>query len=155
MPSLWVLTQNVDGLHGLAGSRQVIEIHGNIHRLDCTDTDCPWTALVADYAELEPLPRCPRCSSVVRPRVVLFNEMLPAAQSQELRRQTSRGFDLVVSVGTTSAFPYIAAPVREARAAGAATVEINPGLSEVSSVVELRLTARAKPTLEAMWDALG
>ena len=157
----WVLTQNVDGFHGAAGAEDVIEIHGNVHELHCTA--CAWETRVDDYAELQPqlgtpdeprAPSCPECGALVRPRVVLFGEMLPAPAVAQLSAQVQQGFDLVVSVGTTSAFAYIAEPVVIARRRGAATVEINPGESEVSQLVDLRIRERARPTFEALWAAL-
>ena len=57
LPRVVTLTQNVDGLHARAGSRDLIEIHGNLRELRCTA--CPWTDRVEDYADLPPLPRCP------------------------------------------------------------------------------------------------
>jgi len=152
MPGLWVLTQNVDGFHHRAGSPRVIPIHGDVHALSCTA--CGWQQRVPDYATLGPLPRCPQCEAVVRPDVVLFGEMLPSAHVDALHQQSSLGFDLVVSIGTTSAFPYIAAPVLNAAAQGADTVEINPGRTEVSDFVRLKIAARARPTFEALADVL-
>lgn len=157
-----VLTQNVDGFHRAAGSADVIEIHGNIRELHCTA--CAWEREVDDYTGIEPelgtpdaprAPTCPDCGSIVRPRVVLFGEMLPDPAIARLRAELQLGFDLVVSVGTTSAFPYIAEPVVRARRRGAATVEINPGVSEVTGLVDLRIRARARPTFEALWSRLG
>lgn len=132
-----VLTQNVDGLHRAAGSRDVIEIHGTIHRLLCLA--CGWRADVPDYAGLTLPPACPACAAVVRPDVVLFGEMLPSAAVDRLVATLDEGVDLVYSVGTTSVFPYIAEPVLAARRAGVPTVEINPGDSEVSAFVDVRL----------------
>lgn len=148
-----VLTQNVDGLHGAAGSRELIEMHGNVHELCCTA--CAWEQVVPDYSALSLPPRCPECGSLVRPRVVLFDEMLPPSAMGRLRRELERGFDLVVTVGTTAVFPYIAAPVHLAPRWGASTVEINPGSSAVSELVDLRLAARAAPTFDALAAALG
>lgn len=155
-----VLTQNVDGLHRAAGSDDVIEIHGNVHEIHCTR--CAWERTVADYEALLPAteggvaaPRCPACGAVVRPRVVLFQEMLPTGPIDRLRAEALRGFSLVVVVGTTAVFPYIAAPVRMAAKQGAHTVEVNPGRSMVSDLVELRLPARAAPTFDALAAALG
>lgn len=149
-----VLTQNVDGLHRVAGSENVIEIHGNVHELHCTR--CAWEREVPDYEGLVTLPpRCPDCGAVVRPRVVLFQEMLPAGAIDRLRAEVARGFSLVVTVGTTAVFPYIAAPVRMAAGWGAHTVEINPGKSQVSHLVDLHLPARAAPTFDALALALG
>ncbi len=99
----WVLTQNVDGFHRRAGSKQVIEIHGDVHKLACTR--CMYRDQVEDYARLAIPPRCPACGEIVRPEVVLFGEMLPADAIAALGRELDRGFDLVVSIGTTSVFP--------------------------------------------------
>jgi NAD-dependent deacetylase len=147
--AVWTLTQNVDGLHRRAGSRRVIDIHGDLHVLVCTR--CEHSLEVADYAGLAVPPGCPRCRAPLRPDVVLFGEELPLVKLATLRREQDRGFDLVFSVGTSSVFPYIAAPVLEARAAGIPTVEINPGRSEVSDVVDVRVAAGAAAVLDALW----
>ena len=154
VPGTWVLTQNVDGFHRAAGSRQVIEIHGDVHRLACGV--CAWRDVVGDYSALEIPPRCPGCGSVVRPEVVLFGELLPDDAVRTMNTQLSRGFDAVVSIGTTSAFPYIAGPVIEAARSGVPTIEINPDRTEVSELVTLRLEARAAAALIAIrerWHA--
>lgn len=157
----WVLTQNVDGLHRKAGSQRVIEIHGSLSALRCTA--CAWKKDVDDLAHVqaelgspeEPLaPTCPECGMVVRPDVVLFEEMLPAQAVATVARELRTGFDLVVSVGTSSAFPYIAEPVVSARRAGAVTVEVNPGSTDISSLVDLKIPAGAAVTFEGLWDRL-
>jgi NAD-dependent deacetylase len=148
----WVLTQNVDAFHRRAGSKNVIEIHGDIHRLRCSG--CEFRDCVEDYGELSIPPRCPRCEAIVRPEVVLFGEVLPRDAIAALTRELERGFDLVVSIGTTSVFPYIAAPVVLACRAGRDTLEINPGTTSVSHVVAHRLQNRAAVALDAIWRCL-
>ena len=148
----WVLTQNVDAFHRRAGSKNVIEIHGDVHRLICTR--CSYRDHVEDYAALSIPPRCPDCGAIVRPEVVLFGEMLPETAIAALERELDRGFDLVVSIGTTSVFPYIAAPVMLARRAGRDTVEINPGMTSISHVVAHRMQSRAAVALDAIWQRL-
>ncbi len=148
----WVLTQNVDGFHRRAGSNNVIEIHGDVHQLACTR--CAYRERVEDYAGLSIPPRCPDCGAIVRPEVVLFGEMLPGAAVAVLERELGRGFDLVVSIGTASAFHYIAGPVVLARRAGRDTVEINPGTTSVSHVVAHRIQNRAAVALDAIWRRL-
>lgn len=143
-----VLTQNVDGFHRAAGSTRVIEIHGAIHRLICPA--CEWRSQVDDFAALEPVPRCPSCSTVIRPDVVLFEEMLPGAQIEAWKREASRGFDLVFSVGTSSLFPYIVEPVITAARHGVPTVEVNPGETDVSRLVDVHLQERAAVALDAV-----
>jgi NAD-dependent deacetylase len=150
LPRVWVLTQNVDGFHREAGSEHVIDIHGDIHDLQCTQ--CRWKTRVADYSALDPLPRCPECGAVVRPRIVLFGEMLPGAAVDELEHQLMCGFDLVVSCGTSSLFPYIAQPVVHSRALGRPTIEINPGDTIVSDIVDVRLKMQASEAMQALWE---
>lgn len=148
-----VLTQNVDGLHRVAGCHDVIEMHGNVHELHCTR--CAWERVVPDYEGLRLPPACPECGALVRPRVVLFEEALPGRAIDRLRAEVACGFSLVVTVGTTAGFPYIAAPVHMAARSGAHTVEVNPGTSLVSHLVDLKLAARAAPTFDALAAALG
>lgn len=150
---VWVLTQNVDGFHRDAGSKNVIEIHGNLRHLECTR--CGSTEEVQDYSGLEIPPRCPSCSGLVRPKVVLFGEMLPGDQIATLERELTRGFDIVFSIGTSSLFPYIAEPVVLARRMGRLAVEINPGRTPVSSVVTHRLGCGAVAGLEAIFAAFA
>ena len=143
-----VLTQNIDGFHVDAGSADVIEIHGNLRELYCV-----WCGTAREVADLSGIgalpPRC-ACGGVERPRVVLFGEMLPEPALERLQAVLEQGVDAVLSIGTTSVFPYIAAPVLMARRLGAPSIEINPGDSEVSGVVDLRLRARAIDVLPAL-----
>lgn len=143
-----VFTQNVDGLHRAAGSTRVVEVHGAIHRLRCTR--CDWRDEVEDYADLAPLPTCPRCSAVIRPDVVLFQEMLPEPVLEAWDAESAAGFDVVFSVGTSSLFPYILMPVVTAARRGVPTVEINPGTTTLSTVVDIHLQERAANALDAV-----
>jgi NAD-dependent deacetylase len=145
-----VLTQNIDGFHTDAGSRDVIEIHGNLHQLYCTV--CGAGRHVSSYAGLEIPPACADCGGLLRPQVVLFGEMLPEPAMDRLHRLLEDGVDLVMTVGTTSVFPYIAAPVLRAMHSGVPTVEINPGMTEVSDQVRHRLVARAADALPALME---
>ncbi len=148
-PLVCVLTQNVDGLHRAAGSRNLIEIHGTVHRLRCME--CPHSRPVPDYAGLQIPPACPVCGGVMRPDVVLFGEDLPCGAIDRLEDVLAAGVDAVVSIGTTSVFPYIAGPVVWAWRAGVPTVEINPGDTEVSHIVDRRLQMGAAEAMSELW----
>jgi len=153
IPRTWVLTQNVDGLHYAAGSRNVIEIHGNIHRARCET--CGHREVVA----ATPGPRhwnapCARCGRPLRPDVVLFDEALPKDAVAAFEREWHRGFDLVMVVGTTAAFPYIAGPIVTAARIGVPTVEINPGATDVSHFVSYRFASTAGRVLQAIHERL-
>jgi NAD-dependent deacetylase len=146
---VWTLTQNVDGFHRAAGTQKLIEIHGDLHEIHCTQ--CGWRQHVEDYETLAFPPTCPQCRCIARPDVVLFGEMLPTDQVQQLFTQCDRGFDAVFSIGTSSVFPYIAEPVRQMRRRGCPTIEINPGESAISAWIDFRLQLRAAPALDAIW----
>jgi NAD-dependent deacetylase len=146
-----VLTQNIDGFHRDAGSRNLIEMHGDIHDIHCTR--CDYGATVPDYSDLNLPPACPRCHALVRPQVVLFGEVLPSHAIQHLYRELDQGFDLVFSIGTTSVFPYIAGPVAQASQMGIPTVEINPADTNVTRFVEYKLAAGAAASLRAIRQA--
>ena len=149
-PGTWVLTQNIDGLHRRAGSRNLIEIHGHLWDLYCRRRD--YAEQVEDFSGLDLPPRCPQCGGLVRPDVVFFGEMLPEDKVEQLYRELDRGFDMVFSVGTTSVFPYITEPVLQARRQGWPTVEINPGVTEISEIVDFRVGMGAMEALVALWE---
>ncbi len=146
---VWTLTQNIDGFHRRAGSRNLIEIHGDMHELFCTR--CAFRVHFDEFCELAIPPRCPECRAVLRPDVVLFGETLPEAKLARLYAELDEGFDMVFSIGTTSVFPYIVQPVLLARCTGRTTVEINPGESRVSHLVDIRIPLGAALALDAIW----
>lgn len=146
---VWVLTQNIDGFHHLAGSLNVIDIHGDMHELLCMR--CNWKTRVADYSGLKIPPLCPRCNSFVRPGVVFFGEQLPDEKLGTLSRELKKGFDIYFSIGTSSVFPYIQEPLWQAKANNKPVVEINPGETEVSEMVDIKLSMGAKDALEEIW----
>jgi NAD-dependent deacetylase len=149
---VWTLTQNVDGFHQQAGARNVIDIHGDLRALVCTGGACGYTERVETFAHLDVPPHCPRCGRVIRPDVVLFGEMLHPRKLTDLIGELRTGFDVVFSVGTSSLFPYIRLPVEAAREARIPTVEINPGETELSDLVDLRIQAGAAESLERLWE---
>jgi NAD-dependent deacetylase len=70
-----VVTQNIDGLHQLAGSKKVYELHGSIHRNSCTQCGKTFTGEeIRDSKEL--VPHCPKCGAIIKPDVVLYGEGL-------------------------------------------------------------------------------
>ena len=148
--AVWVLTQNVDGLHSSAGSRNVLDVHGDLHQIKCTC--CDYRTHVEDYLGLADLPLCPLCDAVLRPDVVLFEEPLEGKKLSRLEVELRKGFDVVFSIGTSSLFDYIVAPLRIAQAAGKTTVEINPGFTAMSEFVEVKIHARAAAALDRIWE---
>lgn len=71
---LWIITQNIDGLHQMAGSKNVIELHGSIHRNFCEK--CAKLYNLEEFLSLGDIPICPKCRGIVKPDVVLYEEPL-------------------------------------------------------------------------------
>jgi NAD-dependent deacetylase len=135
VPSLTLVTQNVDGLHQRAGSRGVLEYHGNILRDRCTVEQ-----IVADRSEdsRRGMPRCAACGGLLRPDVVWFGEAIPVGP-MVAAAESARNCDLFLSIGTSS-MVYPAAGLAEAALyAGAQVVEINPDRTELSDAATLVL----------------
>ncbi len=145
-----ILTQNIDGFHLDAGSRNVIEIHGNLHGLRCDS--CGFQKTVAAFSAIEIPPACDQCGGMLRPNVVLFDEMLPTVACERLSRQWQQGFDIVFSIGTSSNFQYIAEPVFRGAAAGCPTIEINPDRTHVSESCSHQFRAPASLVLDSIWQ---
>ena len=149
---VWVLTQNIDGFHSAAGSKNVIEIHGNMRKLRCMK--CRWRAKVKDYSQITQIPPlCPECKGVARPEVVFFGEMLPEYECQVLSEELAKGFDIYFSIGTTSVFPYIQQPIIAAKRLKRPTIEINPAQTEVSRLVDIKINLGAGYALDEIWKA--
>ncbi|MDT0635557.1 NAD-dependent protein deacylase [Spectribacter hydrogenoxidans] len=147
-----VVTQNVDGFHARAGSSDVIEMHGNLHQLYCPA--CQHCEQVPDFGGLAIPPVCPACDGMLRPRVVLFDEMLPDMAVARYEQALADGPDMVISIGTTAVFPYIAEPVRQAVRERIPTVDINPVANPLSRAVDHHLAMPAARALTAIEQAL-
>lgn len=135
-----LVTQNIDGLHQKAGSRNVIELHGNIWRARCVD--CGARHDLREMKFDHSVPVCFDCGGSLRPDVVLFGEMLPAG-AFEAAAMKAESCELCFVVGT-SAVVYPAASIPEiARAAGAYVVEVNPEVTLLSELCDEVLTGKA------------
>lgn len=163
-PRFSVVTQNVDGLHVRAGSRDVIELHGNIHRVKCSaeDTVVEWTDPQSeDPAALDALERgegpdvpvCPTCGALLRPDVVWFGEMLPV-DAYRRAEELAATCDACLVVGTSAVVQPAADLPRIARRAGACVVEVNPEETEISAWVDLSLHGPAGVVLPQLVDLI-
>lgn len=149
VPALRLVTQNVDGLHQRAGSVDVVELHGNIHRSKCFAEDVVVEA-VPETGERPP--RCPRCGAHLRPDVVWFGEALPS-QALERAEAAARTSDVFLTIGTSGAvFPAAQLPVT-ARQAGATVVEVNRDPTPLTRVASFSLLGPAGTILPALVDA--
>ncbi len=150
VPRLTLITQNVDGLHQRAGSREVIELHGNIGRVKCFDRDHP----AATWEETgEVPPRCPECGSYLRPDVVWFGESLPA-EGLHTAVTAAESCDIFFAIGTSAVVePAASLPVAALRRK-IPVVEINPQTTPLTSYCDYVLSGPAGEVLPALLAAL-
>lgn len=151
LPRLVVLTQNIDGLHARAGSRDVVELHGSIRRVKCLDAHHPFAGEVPD-TEGGP-PPCPLCGSLLRPDVVWFGEVLPQ-DAMERAWILAEVCDVMLVVGTSGlVFPAADLP-RAAKRAGARIVEVNPEPSGITPVADVFLRGAAGEILPRLLEGV-
>jgi len=132
VPSFTLITQNVDGLHALAGSRNVLEVHGSIWSVRCTS--CERTHIDRRTPLPEIPPKC-ECGAPLRPGVVWFGEALPQKVWQDAE-DAARTAEVFLLIGT-SAVVYPAAGLAQiAKAAGAHVVEINIAETVLSDAID-------------------
>ena len=149
LPDFTLITQNVDGLHRLAGNQNVLELHGDIWRLRCTRQG---TALVDRTTPLPEIPpRCAECGALMRPDVVWFGEALPGAVLEDAF-SASAACDVVLVIGTAAVVQPAATLPLVATNNGAALVEINPQLTPLSIYADLTLRQPAAQALPELWQ---
>ena len=150
-PGFTLITQNVDGLHERAGTQNMLRFHGSIWELRCA-AECgasPWEN--HDVGLGGGLPTCPSCGGIARPGVVWFGENIDPDVLDRSSSAAARA-DVFLSIGTSSLVFPAAALLHHAKRNGAFTVEINPGATDVSRMVDLPIAAPAEAAL-SMLDA--
>ena len=153
VPSLTVVTQNVDGLHAEAGSSDVVEVHGNIRRVRCLDRGHPFEGELPPYEEGQEQdpPPCPVCRSPLRPDVVWFGELLPAHAVERAWALAGRCDDMLLIGTSGTVWPAAELPL-VARRAGARIIEVNPTTSELTHAADVFLQGPAGQVLPALLD---
>lgn len=142
-----VVTQNVDGLHRRAGSREVVEVHGSLREAGCIA--CGVRVPMAKAVALLPLPACPECGEILKPGIVMFGELLPVV-AIERAQQLAAEAGLLLVIGSSLEVHPVAALPGETLAAGGAVAIINRGGTPWDSRAELVLDAGAGRTLSAL-----
>jgi len=151
-PNFSLVTQNIDGLHQAAGSREIIELHGSIWRARCMSCDTRHDLRQISFED--GVPGCFDCGSALRPDVVLFGELLPPG-AFEAASMKAGACDLCLIVGT-SAVVYPAAAIPEiARSAGAYLVEVNPERTPLSNICHEVLSGTAGEILPLFVGSAG
>jgi NAD-dependent deacetylase len=176
VPSVIVVTQNIDALHQDAGSSDVIELHGSARRFKCLTGDhgrFTWDDVAAmervaaapeqgDAATHDvtatpdrvAVPRCPRCGDLIRPDVVWFGETLPH-EAITRASEVARVCDVMLVVGTSGVvYPAASVPATAARA-GAFLIDVNPRPDELSGLADVFLQGPGGEVLPRLAEELA
>lgn len=149
-PAFTLITQNVDGLHRFAGSKKVLELHGNILRVRCADCGT-FTETWGD--DSESVPRCGKCSGLLRPDVVWFGEALPRAEL-ESAVSAAREAQVFFSIGTSGVVQPAAALAHAARNKGSVVVEINAESTPLTSKTDFAFHGKSGEILPELVKAV-
>ena len=146
-----VITQNVDGLHQRAGSREVVEVHGSLREAECIY--CGARVPMEDALASLPLPPCPECGEILKPGVVMFGELLPATAIERAETLAAEAGLLLVVGSSLEVHPIAALPGRTLAAGGALAI-VNRGGTSWDSRADLVIDAPAGDTLRGLAAAL-
>jgi NAD-dependent deacetylase len=146
-----VVTQNIDRLHELAGSQQVIEVHGSVRTSSCLA--CGHREEFARIVELLPVPACERCGAVLKPDVVMFGELMPERELDSAFELARRAGLLLVVGSSLEVYPVAGLP-EEALSAGARLAIVNRGETPYDRRADVRIDAAAGETLAAVLSML-
>lgn len=146
-----LITQNVDGLHRAAGSRRIIELHGNIHINRCFNCGVETSLEFITFTDDVP---CCSCGGMLRPGVVWFGEALPQ-DAVDAARRAAQACDLFVTVGTSAVVYPAAALPGIAQQAGAVVIEVNIEETPFTSQAKAHVRGKAGdilPGLVALYE---
>jgi NAD-dependent deacetylase len=137
-----ILTQNIDGLHQKAGSCQVIEIHGTLRTLTCTQcyAQFPAAGFMQTFVEHQQIPCCLRCNAILKPDVILFGEQLPQ-QAWLTAQHAARQCDLMLVAGSSLEVLPVAGLPLQALDHGAHLIVINNTETYINARADLIFTA--------------
>ncbi len=148
-----IITQNVDGLHQRAGSKNVLELHGSIWRVRCVNPECGYKTRIKEPPKEIP-PHCPRCGSLLRPDVVWFGEPLPSRVWEQAVIEASNA-DLVLVVGTSGVVMPAAMIPLLVKQHGGVIIEVNIEPSNITVSADVFLRDKAGKILPKIARRLG
>ncbi len=139
-----LITQNIDDLHNKAGSRNVLEIHGNIYKLRCLNCLSRFPLEGFDLSELPP--RCPNCGGLVKSDTVMFGEPIPSDVLNRCLEEAGKS-DCMLVIGTSAVvYPAAGLPLIVKRNGGA-LIEVNPNETELSPLCDVVIRASSGKAL--------
>lgn len=148
-----IITQNIDNLHQLAGSRTIYEFHGNSHTLECTVCNNSYTIPELDFEELPVL--CPKCNGLVKPGFIFFGEAIPQYAYQKSIEEANTA-DTVIIIGSTGEVVPAAYIPRMAKKNGAKIIELNTEKSMfTNSISDIFIQDKASNSMNLITEILN
>lgn len=146
-PEISIITQNIDGMHQRAGSKNITELHGNIWRLRC-----PNHGITEDFGKHYKTYKCEKCGEYLRPDIIWFGDALNP-DTTEYATQIISNCDLLISIGTSGVVWPAAGFPQIAKEHGAFCIEINPEPSKISSLYDKIIREGASRGLEILYPS--
>jgi len=152
----WVLTQNIDGLHHRAGSRQVLELHGGLDRATCIKcyAHFPGGPVLETFIETGELPRCAGCGGLLKPDVILMGEELTASVLYAARRAARECEVMLVAGSSLEVMPAAGLPM-EALSHGARLILVNLQPTYVDNQATVLIEGNVAEVLPQIAEAAG
>jgi NAD-dependent deacetylase len=150
-----VITQNIDMLHTRAGSRRVIEVHGNLRDITCISCFQVYDsiAFIEPFLETGDIPHCPQCGGVLKPNVILFGEQLPIQELIAAQKATARCDVMLVAGSSLEVAPACDLPIK-AKQHGATVVLINLEKTPIDSAAQIIIRDDVAAVLPQIVDVL-
>ncbi len=146
-----IVTQNIDGLHQQAGSKDVIEFHGTFASQHCMTCG---QSIDSDHVSLEQIPPQCTCGGILRPDVVMFGEIIPSDHMQRSQMLAST-CDVMLVVGTSATVEPAAYLPIIAKRAGATIIEVNPESTPLThQVSDITLLGQAGRVMRDLLEAV-
>src|SRR4051812_31772261 len=150
-----VITQNIDGLHQMAGTRHVLELHGTARQASCLDCNARYEIgpIVKQFIAQNRVPDCPECGGRLKHATISFGQMLPADVLMDANRW-SHDADLMLAIGSSLVVTPAADLPRRAKAHGARLVIINRDPTPLNPLADAIFTSSIGDVLKAIDAAL-
>jgi NAD-dependent deacetylase len=148
VPHFTLITQNVDGLHLKAGSKNLQEIHGNLWKVRCTQCH---TVTLDISSNMGPSPKCQKCGGLLRPHVVWFGESLDFSLLNQAI-EAARSCQVMLVIGTSAIVQPAASLAMEAKEAGAVVAEINLEKTPNSEMMDFVLQGKSGQILPKLLE---
>ncbi len=146
-----VITQNVDDLHRVAGTRLLLEIHGNATLIRCLRCLARYRRDEIDIAQLPP--HCPRCDGLLKSDTVSFGEPIPTDVLARCAEEAERADCMVVAGTSATVYPAAQFPL-SIQARGGDLIEVNPYETEITHLCRVTLCGAAGEVLPRLVDAV-